>query len=241
MSMNAKVALVTGGTSGIGEAAARAFAKAGAKVLIVGRRGAEGEKLAAAICADGGIAAFVQADVSKEEDNKRMVDEAVRRFGRLDFAFNNAGIESPLVPITETTWESYRQVMDINVGGVLMSMKYEIAAMRTAGGGSIVNTSSVAGMIGMGAFGIYVASKHAVLGLTKSAALEVAKENIRVNAVSPGGVETEMYQRFTGGQQQMVEMMKSMHPIGRVGTVDEIASTVLYLCSPGAALAAVAP
>lgn len=227
------VALVTGGTTGIGRATAIAYAKAGAKVVVSGRREAEGNETVALIKKAGGQAAFFRADVTQEADVKALVEFTVKTYGRIDYAFNNAGIETT-GPIVEASEAEYRKTFDINVLGVLLSLKYEIPAMLKSGGGAIVNTSSIAGTIGMPGAGIYIASKHAVLGLTKTAALETAKQGIRVNAVSPGAIATDMFDRFTGNQDQNKQYMASLHPIGRVGTVDEIAAAVLFLSSPEA-------
>ncbi len=229
-----KVALITGGTSGIGRATAVAFARAGAKVVVTGRREAEGQETVKLAKQAGGDAAFFRADVTSENDCRAMVDFTLSTFGRLDAAFNNAGLET-LGPVVEASAETYRKVFDINVLGVLLSMKYEIPAILKNGpaGGSIVNNASIAGSIGMPGVSVYIASKHAVLGLTKSAALEVAKQNIRVNAVSPAAIDTDMYDRFADDPQKR-EYMASLHPVGRVGKPDEIAHPVLFLCSPGA-------
>jgi len=233
-----KVVLVTGGTSGIGRATAIAFAKEGAKVVVSGRRKAEGAETVTHIEKAGGRGLFVQADVSDEAQVKSLVETVVKEFGRLDIAFNNAGIEGTLALLTDATAEQYQQVFDINVKGVFLSMKHEIPAMLKSGGGSIVNTSSVAGHIGMPTVGIYIASKHAVLGLTKTAALETAKQGIRVNSVSPAVIETEMFDRFAGkgtpAEAETRKHLDAMHPIGRIGQPEEIASAVLYLSSPGA-------
>jgi len=235
MSFKNQVALVTGGTSGIGRTTAIDLAKRGAHVVITGRRAAEGEAVAAEICKHGVKGVFVQGDVSKEADIEKAVAEALKLTGQLDLAFNNAGVEGePFIPVVEQTEAHYRKVFDINVLGVLLSLKHEIRAMSKnnggKGAGSIVNTSSVAGSVGMGTFAIYVASKHAVLGLTKSAALEVAKNGIRINSVSPGAIETEMYDRFASNDDTR-KYMASLHPIGRVGKSEEIASGVLWLLS----------
>jgi NAD(P)-dependent dehydrogenase (short-subunit alcohol dehydrogenase family) len=231
---NGKVALVTGGTSGIGKVTALAFAKAGAKVVISGRREKEGLAVVGEITKAGGTAHFVAADVSKEADVKRLVEQTVAKFGRLDIAFNNAGVEST-GPLTEVTEANYRQVFDINVWGVMTSMKYEIPAMLKTGGGAIVNTSSVAGHIGMPGVSVYIASKHAVEGLTKTAALEFARQGIRVNAVAPAAIATDMFDRFTGGANSpQAKAFAEQHPVGRVGTAEEVASAVLYLSSDAA-------
>jgi NAD(P)-dependent dehydrogenase (short-subunit alcohol dehydrogenase family) len=235
-----KSALVTGGTSGIGRVTAIELARRGAHVTITGRRAAEGEAAAAEIRKAGAVhgikAQFVQGDVTREDDVRKAVDAAVALTGRLDIAFNNAGIELANVPTTESTPEQYRQIMDINVLGVLLSMKHELRAILAHGkGGAIVNNASIAGSIAMPGVGIYVASKHAVLGLTKSAALEVAKQGVRVNAVSPGGIDTDMLSRFTGGKQkEMMDWMAGAHPIGRIGHPEEIAKAVLFLLSDAA-------
>lgn len=228
---NGKVALITGGTSGIGKVTAIAFAKAGAKVVLSGRREKEGLAVVEEIKKAGGTAHFVQADVAKEADVKRLVEQTVAKFGRLDIAFNNAGVEWKK-PILEATEAEYRQIFDINVWGVLASMKYEIPAMLKTGGGAIVNTSSVAGHIGLPGASIYIASKHAVEGLTKTAALEFARQGIRINAVAPAGIDTDMADRFTGGpDSEGKKAFAEMYPMGRLGVSEEVASAVLYLAS----------
>jgi NAD(P)-dependent dehydrogenase (short-subunit alcohol dehydrogenase family) len=226
-----KVALVTGGTSGIGKATAIEFARAGAKVVLTGRREKEGAQVVAEIKKLGGDAAFVRADVAKDSDVKAMVDFTVDKFGRLDVAFNNAGVEWK-GPLDQATEAEYRRVFDINVWGVLNSMRHEIAVMLKKGGGAIVNTSSVAGHVGLAQVSIYIASKHAVEGLTKSLALEFAKQNIRINAVAPGVIATEMFDRFAGDE--LRDQLTSIIPVGRVGVSEEIAAAVLYLCSDNA-------
>ncbi len=193
-----KVAIVTGGTSGIGRATAVAFAREGAKVVVAGRRTAEGEETVRLLRAEGGEGFFVMTDVSKAAQVKELVQRTMQKFGRLDFAFNNAGIEQEPAPFLDQDEETYDRVMDINVKGVWLSMKYEIPAMLKTGGGSIVNTSSALGVIAFAGAEIYVASKHAVIGLTKSAALEFGKQGIRVNAILPAVIETDMFQRFAG-------------------------------------------
>lgn len=229
-----KVALVTGGSSGIGRATAIAFAKEGAKVVIAARREQESQHVIEEIKAAGSEGFFVHTDVAKLSDLKNMVKKTVTHFGRLDFAFNNAGIEEPLTPLAEKTEALYQQIMDINVKGVLFSMQQEIPEMLKNGGGVIVNTSSIAGQVGGAHMPIYVASKHAVIGLTKSVALEFAKQNIRVNAISPAGIETDMFQRFTDHDAKKFQQMADAHPVGRIGKPEEIASAVIWLCSPGA-------
>jgi NAD(P)-dependent dehydrogenase (short-subunit alcohol dehydrogenase family) len=228
-----KVALVTGGTSGIGKTTAIEFARAGAKVVLTGRREKEGAQVVAEIKKLGGDAGFVRADVARDADVKGMVDFTVDKFGRLDIAFNNAGVEW-MGPLDQATEAEYRRVFDINVWGVLNSMRHEIPVMLKTGGGAIVNTSSVAGHVGMGQVSIYTASKHAVEGLTKALALEFAKQNIRINAVAPGAIATEMFDRFAGKHSEVLDSLQSLIPVGRLGASEEIAAAVLYLCSDNA-------
>jgi NAD(P)-dependent dehydrogenase (short-subunit alcohol dehydrogenase family) len=226
-----KVAIVTGGTSGIGRAAAVAYAREGARVVVAGRRTAEGEETVRLVRAQGGDALFVATDVSRGAQVKELVDRTLQKFGRLDFAFNNAGIEQEPTPFLDQDEESFDRVMDINVKGVWLSMKYEIPAMLKTGGGSIVNTSSALGVIGIPGVEVYVASKHAVIGLTKSAALEFGKQGIRVNAVLPAVIDTDMFQRFAGAKPAFRAQMTAMHPIGRIGKSEEIADAAIWLSS----------
>ena len=226
-----KVVLVTGGTSGIGKATAIEFARAGAKVVVSGRREKEGAEVVNEIRKLGGEAAFVRADVAKDADIQAMVQFTVDKFGKLDVAFNNAGVEWT-GPLDQATEAEYRRVFDINVWGVLNSMRHEIPAMLKNGGGAIVNTSSVAGHVGLAQVSVYIASKHAVEGLTKSVALEFAKQNIRVNAVAPGIIATEMFERFAGNE--LRDQIISSVPVARVGAAEEIAAAVLYLASDAA-------
>lgn len=234
MRFQGKVVLVTGGTSGIGRTTAIQFAKEGAKVVLAGRRVEEGASVVKEIESAGGEARFVQTDVTREDQVKHLIEETVRHFGRLDIAFNNAGVEQG-APITEVTEADYRKVFDINVLGVFLSQKYEIPAMLKSGGGAIINTSSILGHIAVPGAAIYNASKHAVEGITKTSALELAGQGIRVNAVAPGAVATDMIDRFAGeegtdGRQQLA----SQHPMGRLGKAEEIAAAVLYLASDAA-------
>jgi len=231
--LSGKVALVTGGTSGIGKATAIAFARAGAKVVLTGRREKEGAQVVDEIRKLGGDAEFVRADVAKDADVKAMVDFTVSKHGRLDIAFNNAGVEWT-GPLDQATEAEYRRVFDINVWGVLNSMRHEIPLMLKTGGGAIVNNSSVAGHVGLAQVSVYIASKHAVEGLTKSIALEFAKQSIRVNAVAPGVIATDMLDRFAGKAGEMRDSLTSIIPVGRIGAGEEIAAAVLYLCSDDA-------
>ncbi len=226
-----KVAIVTGGNSGIGRATAIAIAKEGAKVTIAGRRVKEGEETVRLIKEAGSEGIFVKTDVANENDVRSLVERTVETYGRLDYAFNNAGIEQTMAPLTEQTVEEFDQIMNINVRGVWLSMKYEIPVMLKSGGGAIVNNSSVAGIMGFPQMAIYIASKHAVLGLTKSAALEYAKSGIRINSIAPGGVDTDMVERLTEDDKQWRETLTSMHPIGRLSNPEEIANAVVWLLS----------
>jgi NAD(P)-dependent dehydrogenase (short-subunit alcohol dehydrogenase family) len=227
-----KVALVTGGTSGIGKATAVAFAREGAKVVLTGRREKEGAQVVAEIKKLGGDAAFVRADIGKEADVKAMVKFTVDKFGKIDIAFNNAGVEWK-GPLEQATEAEYRRIFDTNVWGVLNSMRHEIPAMLKNGGGAIVNTSSAAGHVGFPQVSVYVASKHAVEGLTKSVALEFAKQNIRINAIAPGPIATEMWDRFAGDKEVSAQVISTV-PAARLGASDEIAAAVLYLASDAA-------
>lgn len=226
-----KVVLITGATSGIGKASALAFAESGAKVVVSGRREPEGQAVVAEIKAAGGEATFIRADVAKEADVEALIAGTLAAYGRLDVAFNNAGVEMG-GPIPDVNEADYHRVFDINVWGVLASMKHEIPAMLKTGGGSIINTSSIAGHIGMAGAAIYIASKHAVEGLTKTAALEVAAQGIRVNAVAPGPIVTDMLDRFAGGiESDTAKYLVSLVPAARMGGAREIAQPVLWLAS----------
>jgi NAD(P)-dependent dehydrogenase (short-subunit alcohol dehydrogenase family) len=233
-SLHNKVVLVTGATSGIGKASALAFGKAGSKVVLSGRREAEGKAVAAEIVAAGGEATFIQADVTQETQVQALIEATVAAYGRLDVAFNNAGVELT-GPVTDVSEADYRRIFDTNVWSVIVSMKHEIPQMLKNGGGVIINTSSIAGHIGMGGASLYIASKHAVEGLTKAVALEYAKQGVRVNAVAPAAIETDMLTRFTGGgNEDMLNYMRGLHPVGRMGKADEIAAPVLFLASDAA-------
>jgi len=226
-----KVVIVTGATSGIGRETARRFAAEGAKVVLAGRREKEGHEAVNEIEAAGGTGLFVQTDVAREGDVRRLVERTVAEFGRLDIAFNNAGVEHA-GPVAEVTVEDFERVFGINVLGVFLSQKYEIPAMLESGGGVIINTTSVLGHIAMPGAAIYNASKHAVEGLTKTTALEYAEQGIRVNAVAPAVIGTDMIDRFAGHEGR--EEMKALHPVGRIGRPEEVADAVLYLASDSA-------
>lgn len=227
-----KAALVTGGGSGIGRATALAFAREGAQVVIGNRNVQRGEETVAMIRKAGGTASFKRTDVLVAAEIESLVDHAVKTYGGLDLAFNNAGIEGTVAPIVQQTEADYDAVMDVNVKGVWLSMKYEIPRMLERGGGAIVNCSSVAGLIGFPNMAPYFASKHAVIGLTKVAALEYSAQGIRINAVNPAVIETEMVDRIAEGFSMKKDELIPMHPIGRLGRSEEIAEAVLWLCSP---------
>lgn len=229
-----KVALITGASSGIGRATAIAFARADAKIVVVSRRPAENEETLRLISQAGSSGHFVQTDVSSARDVEAMVAETVQQFGRLDFAFNNAGIVESQKPFLEQPEETFDRVMDVTVKGVWLCMKAQIRQMLQTGGGAIVNMSSIAGVVGGPGVPIYTASKHAVLGLTRATAIEFAKAGIRINAVCPGSIETEMLAGYFKESEDTKKHMMASHPIGRLGKAEEVASAVLWLCSEGA-------
>lgn len=229
---NGKSAIVTGAASGIGAATAEAFARAGASVMLADVQEKSLREVAARIAKAGGKAAVCVADMSREDDIKRMVAETVKAFGRLDCAFNNAGIEGAQGPTHECTNANWDRVIAINLTGVWQCMKHEIPAMLAGGGGAIVNCASIAGLAGFTGIPAYVASKHGVVGLTKGAALEYARQSIRVNAVCPGVIQTPMIDRFVPPGSAARTALLEGEPVGRAGTPDEIASAVLWLCSP---------
>ncbi|MHB8503660.1 MAG: SDR family oxidoreductase [Candidatus Acidiferrales bacterium] len=226
-----KVALVTGGTSGIGRDASVLFAKAGAKVVVAGRREAEGNETVELIRAAGSQGLFVKTDVSRAAEVQALVQKTVEKFGRLDVAFNNAGIEGSWEPIIEQSEEDWDRTIDINLKGTWLCLKYEIRQMlKQGGGGAIVNMSSVAGLMGSAGAATYVASKHGVIGLTKSAALENARSGIRINVVCPAVIETPMGNRLFG-EGEIRKFALSLHPIGRFGKPMEVAEAVVWMCS----------
>lgn len=227
-----KVAIVTGGGAGIGRETALRLAREGASVVIGDVKEREGREAEGQITQAGGRAAFMRADVAREEDCRALVDAAVSRFGGLDVAVNNAGVEQSGRPIVQITPDEFDRLMRINVLGVLMGMKHQVAAMQRRGGGAIVNLSSIAGLIGFPGAAVYVASKHAVLGLTRTAALERATDGIRVNAVCPGAIQTDMIDRFVHHDAAAKAGLMAAHPLGRCGTVAETAAAILWLCAP---------
>lgn len=229
--LQGKVVLVTGGTSGIGRDTAILFAKLGAKVVVAGRREQQGQETIELIRAAGGDSLFVKADVSKASEVETLVQKTVEQFGRLDVAFNNAGIEGVWAPIIRQSEEDFDRTININLKGVWLCLKSEIRQMlKQGGGGAIVNMASITGLVGSAGAGAYSASKHGVIGLTKTAALENAKSGIRVNAVSPGFIETPMADR-TLRVPAVHKYVLSCHPIGRLGRPAEIAEAVVWMCS----------
>ena len=228
--LQGKSVLITGASSGMGKAAALAFAREGARLVLAARRVGEGEGVAQAARALGAEAVFVRADVTEEADIRRVIDEAIRRYGRLDVAFNNAGIEGLAAPLGEQTADNYDLVMNTNARSVFLSMKHEIRAMLGTGGGVIINNASMGSFIGFQNLAPYIASKHAVLGLTRTAALEYFPRGIRINAVCPGIIDTPFQDRVWGEEQAKQNFAKGTPP-GRIGTSEEVADLVLFLAS----------
>jgi len=229
--MTTPTILITGALTGIGRATALAFAREGANIVVSGRRQEAGQQLANELRALGAKAEFLLADVTDEAQVASLISETVERFGRLDVAVNNAGVEGELAPVAGQTAANYRATFETNVLGTLLSLKHEIPVMLAQGSGSIINLSSIAGQVGMPGASVYVASKHAVEGLTKSAALEVAAQGVRINAVAPGPVETAMLTRFTGGSDDAKAGLLSMMPAKRGAAPEEIAQTIVFLAS----------
>jgi len=228
--MTTPVVLITGALTGIGRATALAFAREGARLVVSGRREEEGRNLAAELEKLGAEAEFVRSDVRHEAEIRSLVDKTVARFGRLDVAVNNAGTEGTPGPLTEQTAETYAATFDTNVLGTLLSMKHELRVMVPQGHGSIVNVSSTYGRSGAAGASVYVASKHAVEGLTKAAAMEVAESGVRVNVVAPGPIETGMLNRFTGTAEKKAALVGGV-PVKRVGKPEEIAQAILFVAS----------
>jgi len=228
--MSSSVVLITGALTGIGRAAAVSFAKAGHRVVVSGRKPDAGQALVSELRSLGAEAEFIQADVRKEDDVRRLVDRTVERFGRLDVAVNNAGTEGRPGAITDQTAESYAATFDTNVLGVLLSMKHEVRVMQGQGSGSIINISSTYGHEGAAGASVYVGSKHAVEGITKSVALETVKSGIRVNAVAPGPIDTGMLTRFTGTPENKAALTTTV-PMDRLGRSEEVANAIVFVAS----------
>ncbi|MGJ8533499.1 MAG: glucose 1-dehydrogenase [Alphaproteobacteria bacterium] len=237
--VSGKTALVTGAGAGIGRATARKFSTEGARVVVSDIDSTGGIETVRLIHADGGKAIFIQADCSKPEDVKALIEGVVEEYESLDCVCNNAGIEGKIAPFAEQTIENYDAVMNVNARGVFLCLRAEIREMLTSGGGAIVNLASIAGLIGFPGIAPYTASKHAVNGLTKNAALEYGKDGIRVNSICPGGIDTRMLdslaEQTSGGQQSSQQMMAPLHPLGRIGTPEEVAELIVWLCSDRAA------
>jgi NAD(P)-dependent dehydrogenase (short-subunit alcohol dehydrogenase family) len=235
MTFSGKVALVTGGGAGIGQTTALAFAAQGLQVVVSDVNVAGGEATVAAIREAGGEAIFVRCDVTRDAEVKALMDAVLGEYGRLDYAFNNAGIEIEQGSrLPEGTDAEFDAIMGVNVKGVWNCLRHELPILLAQGGGAIVNTASVAGLGAAPKMSIYAASKHAVIGLTKTAAIEYARKKVRVNAVCPAVIDTEMFQRAHGGDEQYAAVVAGRHPMGRVGRPEEIAAAVLFLCSDGA-------
>lgn len=232
--LSGQVALVTGAANGIGRATAQAFAQQGVKVVVSDVDTKGGEATVELIRAAGGDATFIRCDVTRDAEVKALVAGTVAAYGRLDYAFNNAGIEIEKGKLADGEESEFDAIMGVNVKGVWLCMKHQIPVMLEQGGGAIVNTASVAGLGAAPKMSIYAASKHAVIGLTKSAAIEYAKKKIRINAVCPAVIDTDMFRRAYEADPKKAEFAAAMHPVGRVGRVEEIASAVLYLCSDNA-------
>ena len=229
-----KVALVTGAAAGMGLATARAFAESGTAVALADINAAAAEEIAKQFTADGYQALAIACDTSQEDQVKSMVEKTVAAFGRLDAAYNNAGVNSPMIDTAELASEEYDRIMNINLRGVWLCMKYELQQMNTQGSGAIVNCSSLGGLVANPGRAAYHAAKHGVLGLTKTAAVEYASRGIRINAVCPGTIETPMVQHMVETGDLSREVCAKLAPIGRLGQPEEIANTVLWLCSPAA-------
>ena len=232
--LEGKVALITGSGSGIGRSTAILFAKEGAKVAVVDYVVEGGEKTVETIIKGGGKAIFIKADVSNSADVQKAITTTVDKYGKLDILYNNAGIEGAMAPIADSTEENFDRVISINLRGVFLGMKYGITQMLKQGGGVIISTASVAGLVGFPNITAYCASKGGVVQLTKTAALEYAKQNIRINCICPGVIWTPMLERFTGGSEEAKKQFEATEPVGRMGTPEEIAQAALFLASDDA-------
>lgn len=232
--LKGRVALVTGGSSGIGRACSLLFAREGAKIVVADVIVEDGEDVVRMIKRKDGDAIFIKTDVSKSDDVRAMIDCAISTYGRLDCACNNAGIEGTIAPTADCTEENWNRTIDINLKGMWLCMKYEIPQMLKQGGGAIVNMASVAGLVGFQGLPAYCASKGGVIQLTRTAALEYATKGIRINAICPGVIRTPMVERVTGGRAEAEAQFTALEPVGRMGTPEEIAEAVVWLCSDAA-------
>ena len=228
--MDNKIALVVGGSTGIGRATAVAFARAGAKVVVASRGETKGQETVELVKQAGTEGLFIQTDVSDKNSVKHLIEQTIDKYDRIDAAFNNAGIEGKTAPLVQTNEDDFDSIINVNLKGVYLCLKYQIAAMLETGGGAIVNTASIGGVIGFPNTAIYCASKHGVIGLTKTAALELAKSNIRVNAIAPGAVQTDLLNRMSGGEEAAEAIARAI-PNGRISSPDEISGAVIWLCS----------
>jgi len=234
MELKDKVAIITGASSGIGESVALMFAREGAKLVLTDIDEEKGKRLVEKINLEGGASVFLRADTASPQDSERSVDLALEKFGRLDIAVNNAGIGGVLAPVGEYPIDGWQKVININLSGVFYGMRYQIPAMLKSGGGAIVNLASILGSVGTANSSAYVAAKHGVIGLTKSAAIEYASKGIRVNSVGPGYIKTPLLSSL---EQPMLDMLVEMHPIGRLGKAEEVAQMILWLAGPRASFA----
>src|SRR5690606_2080339 len=234
MEIKDKVAIITGASSGIGESVALMFAREGAKLVLTDIDEEKGKRLVEKINLEGGASVFLRADTASPQDSERSVDLALEKFGRLDIAVNNAGIGGALAPVGEYPIDGWQKVININLSGVFYGMRYQIPAMLKSGGGAIVNLASILGSVGTANSSAYVAAKHGVIGLTKSAAIEYASKGIRVNSVGPGYIKTPLLSSL---EQPMLDMLVEMHPIGRLGKAEEVAQMILWLAGPRASFA----
>ena len=228
--MDGKIALVVGGSTGIGRATAIAFAQAGANVVIASRREKRGQETAQLVKQAGTEGLFIQTDVSSNSSVRALIEQTVEKFGRIDAAFNNAGIEGKVAPLIDTDEDDFNSIINVNLKGVYLCLKYQISAMLKTGGGVIVNTASIGGVVGFPNTAIYCASKHVVIGLTKTAALELAKSSIRVNAIAPGAVQTDLLDRIFGSDEAEKAVAQAI-PAGRISSPEEISGAVVWLCS----------
>ncbi len=236
--LEGKVALITGGGSGIGRAAAVLFSNEGATVIVANRKAENGHETVRMIKEAGGEATYIQTDVSKKKDIETLLSAIVQKYGRLDCAFNNGGIDGKPAPIVDCEEEDWDEIININMKGTFLLMKYEIRQMLKQGHGSIVNMSSICGVVARPNRCAYTASRHGIVGLTKTAALEYSSRGIRINAVSPGSIRTDIFYRSTKGNPEKEKMYAQVHPIGRIGEPEEVAHAALWLCSDASSFVA---
>jgi NAD(P)-dependent dehydrogenase (short-subunit alcohol dehydrogenase family) len=232
--MSGRVAIITGAGSGLGRAIARIFVKRGAAVVVADIDADSGTATATELCAAGGRAIFARTDVSNEADVRCVIEETLRAYGRLDYAVNNAGIDGPVLPLTEQSADNFQRVIAVNLMGVFFGLKHQIPAMVKQGGGSIVNTSSIAGLRGHPGIGPYVAAKHGVNGLTKTAAIEFGPRGVRVNSICPGGIRTPMLESYLAQAPELKAAIIDANPLRRLGEAEEIAEAAVWLCSSSA-------